>query len=210
MHFRALSIAQPFAEAIVRKIKSIENRKSAHLFRVHSRDEDGQFHGCRVCIAPHQTHKRVPFNYAAYGQQFQLQSLHANHELQRTAAMDKIRYQRSATLTQCVCDSSAYDDEKSNFPLGDSNDDNHVKRKNDKQLKHCLLEMGFAEEQIEDAMHRKPDLPTMIEYLLALRTVRNSKRLGYSDVLRYDSKGRRGKRRLSDTCWFDHDENDES
>ena len=65
--YSAVTILQPFAEAIIRKIKRVENRS----FRVFSQigDNEGEFEGCRVCIKRKKNITET-INYEQYGKQF--------------------------------------------------------------------------------------------------------------------------------------------
>eukprot|EP01084_Bolivina_argentea_P119121 211251_1 len=86
-----LTVMQPFAEAIIRKIKTIENRQSK-LFLLSS--NDGEFTGCRLCVNTNNNHQNT--------QSIVDNSNHNKHIPKYTKHTD-FRYHRSATLTECQC-----------------------------------------------------------------------------------------------------------
>ena len=86
---------QPFAEAIVRKIKDIENRGS-RMFTL--TDNDGQFEGCRCCIKECDI---PPFDYEEYGKQFVKDSNHCN--LPKYGSNSDFKYHKTASLIKCGC-----------------------------------------------------------------------------------------------------------
>mmetsp|Transcript_37715 Transcript_37715/g.60412 ORF Transcript_37715/g.60412 Transcript_37715/m.60412 type:complete len:419 (+) Transcript_37715:56-1312(+) len=118
--FYAVTIFQPFAEAIIRKIKNIENRRSSQgLFRIQrdsKQEANDSQQGCRICIerrmkaqmtesqnSNSRELKSLSFDYKRYGQPFQRKlAKHGHAALPKCVDMD-FSYHATASLTKCVC-----------------------------------------------------------------------------------------------------------
>ena len=225
--FSALTIMQPFAEGIIRKIKDIENRGS-RIFTLS--ENDGEFEGCRSCIKEFDFSS---FDYEAYGRQFVTDLYH--RKLSKYCADSDFKYHKTASLVKCGCKykrkrkraAAKAAKTKANKPkplpnynaMGKRRKPRRNRRSNGddrgakynyfgegsdekKERLNKLLAMGYSPDRARIAS-AKSDVPEAVEYLTKIQRVQSTKgeRLGYSESL-----GKNNRKRKIETSVFEQKE----